>query len=146
MKFTLRRCKTVDSLGVRGVAGYLENEGDFHCLTLEGFLTLCPSGTYRLQRGFMETHKVYRAQLMSVPGHTGVFIHSGEKASDSRMCPLVGDRRPTPGTLAGGTAHHVADKLADLVGDNANCTIEILDIPETPNFAMNQICDGVDDG
>ena len=134
MTFTINRESEVDSLGVPGITGTLSTPDGFSCLTLEGKLTLCPTGTYKLIRGFMETHQVYRAELVDVPGHTGVFIHSGEKASDSRMCPLVGDSRPTPGTLAGGQLHHVADQIAMMVGEYPS-TLTIIDIPKEPEIA-----------
>lgn len=130
MKFTLQRIEEVDSLGVTGITGTLVNDFGFSCLTLENKLTLCPAGTYPLKYGFMWSHDSYRAELEQVPGHTGVFVHSGEKATDSHMCPLVGDHRPTHGTLGGGLVHHIADRIAQLVKDNPDSTIEILPIPE----------------
>jgi hypothetical protein len=128
MKFILQRDE-LDGDVVSYVTGTLTAPG-FSCLTLERLAVLCPAGVYRLERQLMVTHKVYRAKIVDVPGHSGVFIHSGNHAYESKMCPLVGDSRPTPDTLAGGTSHGIADKIASLVAEHVTCDIEILGAPK----------------
>lgn len=142
MKFTLHRAYRLDSIGVPAFAGYLDNDGDFYCLTLENVLLAIKAGTYPLHWGLMVSHGVHRAEITGVEGRSGLFIHSIENASQSLGCPGVGDSRGLGGTLHGGVAHGIAHKLADLVRDNPGSTIEILDVPEVPNVAMNIMADG----
>lgn len=130
--FELQRGPEVPSLGIIGIQGQISctvnGEQVFGCLTLENAETLCPLGKYRLKNAPMASHGgVIRAELQAVPGHAGIFLHSGEKASDSLGCPLCGDSRPFPGTLAGGIAHKIADRIAELVAaDPENSWITIL--------------------
>lgn len=131
-EFTLQRGDEVDSEGITGVQGTLtEPNAKFSCLTLENLAFLCLAGRYQLKPEPMVSHKnILRAELQDVKGHTGVFLHSGEKAADSKMCPLVGRIRPTPGTLAGGLSALVADKIARMVqADPNNSWLVIKDKP-----------------
>lgn len=119
-EFELLRGPVVDSEGIPGVQGQLNcsfnGEHVFGCLTLENQAALCPAGRYPLKVAPMVSHGgVIRAELQDVPDHEGVFLHSGEKAADSRMCPLCGDSRPTPGTLSGGLTHGIAETIAEFV-------------------------------
>lgn len=130
MKFTLQRLEKVDSLGTPGVTGTLSNGEGFDCLTLDNEALMVMPGTYLLVYGYMASHGVHRAELTGVEGRSGIFIHAISEAKESLGCPGVGDSRPTPGTLAGGIIHSIADKVAQLVKDNPGSTIEILPIQE----------------
>lgn len=126
VEFILQRGDEVDSEGVVGVQGTITSNVGFKCLTLENKAVLCPAGRYRLKTEPMVSHNnAKRAELQDVKGHTGVFIHSGAKAADSKMCPLVGKIRPTPGTLAGGLSSLIADKIARLVSSDVDSWLVI---------------------
>lgn len=130
MNFTLQRIEEVDSEGVTGVTGTLTGDIEpgeqFNCVTLEHKDVLLPAGTYPLIPGHMESHNADRAELQDIPGHSGVFIHSGNKAADSKMCPLVGGSRPTPGTITGGMP--IADHIFQMVkNDPAPSQITVID-------------------
>ena len=125
MKFTLQYLAPVDSEGTPGLQGELTADG-FHCLTLGRVDKLLAPGTYGLVPGHMASHNADRALVTGTEPHEGVFIHSGVKAADSLMCPLVGGSRPTPGTLTGGLP--IADHVFQLVKDNPGSTLEVVGI------------------
>lgn len=78
--------------------GELFIDGKFQCFTLEDVVrkekiqneTAIPAGTYRVVITWSPHFMTFLPLLVQVPGFTGVRIHSGNKASDTEGCILVG--------------------------------------------------------
>jgi hypothetical protein len=56
-------------------------------------ITAIPVGMYKLTLSMSNRFKKVLPELHSVPGYTGVRIHSGNTGQDSEGCILVGQRR-----------------------------------------------------
>lgn len=86
--------------------GELFVDGSFFCYTLEDQVrevdgeavstwkvkgeTAIPRGSYEVRLTMSPRFKKIMPQLLNVPGFTGVRIHSGNTASDTEGCILVG--------------------------------------------------------
>lgn len=55
-------------------------------------LSRIPVGTYKWRKALMASKKVPALAIDGVPDRTAIFIHSGNKATESRGCPMVGER------------------------------------------------------
>jgi len=53
-------------------------------------LTAIPKGIYFCDFRLMKSQNVYHYAINNVKGFTGVFIHSGNYAKDTKGCPLLG--------------------------------------------------------
>lgn len=53
-------------------------------------ITCIPAGTYDIELKLMITKNVKHYELLNVPGHSGIFIHSGNTVADTKGCILVG--------------------------------------------------------
>jgi hypothetical protein len=51
-----------------------------------------PAGVYVISMKMMISKNVEHYELSAVPGHTGIFIHSGNSTADTKGCILVGCR------------------------------------------------------
>jgi hypothetical protein len=102
MKLTLERIK----LGEEYTIGKLAVDGKFVCYTLEDKVreeigvpveqwkvmskTAIPKGTYQINITMSNRFKTKLPLLLSVPGFTGVRIHTGNSSKDTEGCILVG--------------------------------------------------------
>ena len=102
MKLTLERVKLGDDFTV----GKLSADGKFVCYTLEDKVreeigvpveqwkvmgqTAIPKGTYPVTITMSNRFKTQLPLLGSVPGFSGVRIHTGNSAKDTEGCILVG--------------------------------------------------------
>ena len=130
----IQRLDEVDSDGTAATEGNGTAPDGYTFLTLEPTALLTPPGRYPMRVLPMASHgPALRVELI-VPGHTGRFLHSINRASESLGCTGIGDFRPASGLLSGGIYHHVADKLAELVADvikaDGEAWCSILPIPE----------------
>lgn len=129
----IERLREVESAGA--TEGHGIGPDGFEFLTLERNAVMVAPGRYPLKIGVMAHHgNAIRAEIV-VPGRSGIFIHSGNRASESEGCPLVGSKSPAPGLLLGGLSDRVADKIAELVADvlkaDGEAWIVIKPIPES---------------
>lgn len=80
--------------------GKLSIDGKYFCDTLEDTVrapgvkipgkTAIPAGKYKIKLTESLRFKRLMPRLMDVPGFTGVLIHAGSTAEDTRGCILVG--------------------------------------------------------
>lgn len=133
-EFKLIRGPDIDSNGTPAVQGQLsEPSSGFGCLTLENKAVICPAGRFQLKNAPMVSHgNAIRAELQGVPGRSGIFVHSANEADQLEGCIGVGDSRPTPGALAGGLLHHVADRVAALVAADPAASFITIKNPGEP--------------
>lgn len=77
----------------KGTPGILLGYDDVpFCLTLEPVVPIIPEGIYDLKKTVSTRLKKLLPEILNVPGHSGVRIHSGNSISDTQGCILVGDR------------------------------------------------------
>ena len=89
--------------GVDYTIGKLYIDGKYFCDTLEDTVrapgvkipgkTAIPAGKYKIKLTESLRFGRLMPRLMDVPGFTGVLIHSGSTAEDTRGCILVGKNR-----------------------------------------------------
>ena len=103
MKITVER----DIIGEGWTSGKLYINDGFFCYTMEDQdrhleefqedkvdgQTAIPRGTYKLIIDFSQRFQRQLPRLLDVPGFTGVRIHTGNDASDTHGCILVGTGR-----------------------------------------------------
>lgn len=85
-------------LGEQGVFGVLRIGGHVECLTLEPpeadnepNRSCIPAGVYRCRR--RESRRFGSTwEVLDVPGRSDILFHTGNLATDSRGCVLVGER------------------------------------------------------
>lgn len=96
MILTLTRTKTFKDV----LIGELSVDGQWECFTLENRDLAIPLGTYKVEI-YDSPHAGHLLPILKdVPGRDSIEIHSGNKASDSKGCILVG-------------ANHTTDILTD---------------------------------
>lgn len=59
--------------------------------------TAIPRGRYKVERHWWARFGVTVPHILDVPGFDGVYIHGGNRASDSYGCPLLGAVRTSDG-------------------------------------------------
>jgi len=77
---------------------YFDNSTERVCYTLEDCLrdvkiqnsTCIPAGKYELVFSFSNRFHKFLPLLLNVPNFSGIRVHSGNKASDTEGCVLVG--------------------------------------------------------
>ncbi len=134
--------------------GSLYVEGAFECFTLEDLIrevpkvevvkwkipgeTAIPSGTYEVTVNLSTRFGRLMPQLLDVPGFAGVRIHSGNCASDTEGCILVGRRRGAATILDSRLAFNALfPKLQAAIARPEEIKIRIVN-PQL-NFPENQI-------
>jgi hypothetical protein len=81
--------------------GDLSIDGTFECYTLEDMvrprkvaaITAIPRGRYKVVITYSPRFKVQMPLLENVPGYAGIRIHTGNKASHTEGCLLVGQTK-----------------------------------------------------
>lgn len=76
-------------------------DGSFHSFTLEDAIrdqkvqgqTAIPSGTYEIVVGWSNRFQQPMPRLLNVPFYQGILIHSGNTASHTEGCVLVGKKK-----------------------------------------------------
>ena len=86
--------------------------------------TAIPYGKYKVNVTYSPTFKKNLPQIMNVPGFTGVRIHSGNTASDSQGCVLVGEKNG-PGTAVL-NSRKTMDTLMTMMKNDNDVELEIL--------------------
>ena len=110
--------------------GELTHLGELVCYTLEDEIrevlgepvanwkirgrTAIPAGDYRITMEHSPRFGPNTLTVNSVPGFTGVRIHSGNTAEDTEGCPLVG-MRVTDVSIVGGTSGPALRKIKAMV-------------------------------
>ena len=84
--------------------------------------TAIPYGKYKVRLSMSPKYKKILPEIMNVPGFTGVRIHSGNYASDSSGCLIVGKN-----TVKGGVTQSkvTMSKLMEKLKGKTNIEIEI---------------------
>ena len=107
MIITLKRifCKGTFTLGALQIQTESNNDfrtSKYFCDTLEPHAidwrreekvagkTAIPTGRYRVVMSYSKTYKRRMPYLLNVPHFTGIMIHTGNSADDTRGCILVG--------------------------------------------------------
>ena len=99
MQLTLKRQPSTGECTL----GELFLEGEHECFTLEDVVrdvkvageTAIPAGTYEIAVTYSNRFKRALPLLINVPGFEGIRIHSGNRASDTEGCILVGRTQGT---------------------------------------------------
>jgi len=97
MKLLLKRLHKTD----KSTIGELSIDGKFECYTLEDVerkekifgKTAIPKGTYQVVMTMSNRFKKMMPLLLNVEGFTGVRIHSGNDATQTEGCLLLGTTR-----------------------------------------------------
>jgi hypothetical protein len=110
--------------------------GDFCCFTLEDRVrplgvkvqdaTAIPAGRYRVVVNFSQRFQRRMPLLLDVPMFTGIRIHSGNTAADTRGCILVGEWR-APDWV--GESRHAFLRLFPLIEAAEDLWIAVTDDP-----------------
>jgi hypothetical protein len=110
--------------------------GDFSCFTLEDRVrepgikvqdkTAIPAGRYKVVVDFSQRFQRRMPLLLDVPMFTGIRIHSGNTAADTRGCILVGEWR-APDWL--GDSRKAFIKLFPLIEGAEDLWIAVTDEP-----------------
>lgn len=115
--------------------GDLSVNGEPYCFTLEDEVreikgvpvekwkilgeTAIPEGKYKLTWDYSEKFKRKMMSLNSVPGFSGIRVHSGNKIEDTEGCPLLGDgvqELMVEGiSIMGGTSRKAVERLEVMV-------------------------------
>lgn len=104
MKIIVKRKYFRDSytIGVLQVENPETGKFEYFCDTLEprridwtrekkvAGRTAIPEGCYRVDLSYSRTYKRQMPYLLNVPNFTGIMIHTGNSAKDTRGCILVG--------------------------------------------------------
>lgn len=86
-------------MGSEYTIGKLYIDGAYFCDTLEDTVrtgekvygkTAIPAGTYKVKMTWSPRFKRYLPELLNVPNFSGVRIHSGNTATDTEGCLLLG--------------------------------------------------------
>lgn len=85
--------------------------------------TAIPAGTYKVTVEYSPRFKRDLPRLHDVPHFVGILIHSGNTATDSAGCIIVGDNT-AKGTVTNSRA--TSDKLNGILAKEKDITIEIL--------------------
>lgn len=103
--------------------GNLLIDGAFFCRTIEDAVrtdgvkvageTAIPAGIYRVELTMSPKFKKVLPELVGVPNFSGVRIHSGTTAADSRGCVLVGEA--TDAEMSKGTIRNSRITLSRLM-------------------------------
>jgi hypothetical protein len=86
--------------------------------------TAIPYGTYKMRISYSPTFKKDLPEILAVKGFTGVRIHSGNTAADSKGCILVGEKNG-PGTAVI-NSRVTFNKLFDIIKDEKELELEII--------------------
>jgi len=132
MKLTLERLQ----LGADFTIGKLSINGEFECWTLEDVVrdsapkvfgkTAIPYGVYEVDITYSPRFDRFMPLLLAVPGFSGVRIHTGNYATDTEGCILVGlDRRPGMIGRSRDAFNLLLPKLQAAKDNNDLITIEI---------------------
>jgi hypothetical protein len=110
--------------------------GEFSCFTLEDRVrepgvkvqdkTAIPAGRYRVVVDFSQRFQRRMPLLLEVPMFTGIRIHSGNTAEDTRGCILVGEWR-APDWV--GDSRRAFGKLFPLIDGEGDVWILVQDLP-----------------
>ena len=110
--------------------------GDFSCFTLEDRVrpagvkvqdkTAIPAGVYKVIVDFSQRFQRRMPLLLEVPMFTGIRIHSGNTAADTRGCILVGEWR-SPDWV--GDSRKAFNKLFPLIETADDLWMTIVDEP-----------------
>lgn len=86
--------------GAEYTIGKLYIDGNYYCDTLEDVVrptgvkipgkTAIPAGKYKVKVTWSPRFKRYLPEILNVPGFSGVRIHSGNSATDTEGCLLLG--------------------------------------------------------
>jgi hypothetical protein len=120
----------------QSTSGTLSIDGKFECFTLEDPVrdkkiaakTAIPAGTYIVDITHSNRFKKKMPILLSVPGFTGIRIHSGNTAADTEGCILVGKQKSDDRISESRTAYNALfDKLEKAKTSGSKITILIVD-------------------
>lgn len=101
MKLTLKRIALKPSYTI----GHLYIDGKYFCDTIEDKVrdlskekkikgqTAIPYGTYEVTWSYSPRFKKFTPRLQNVPYFSGVLIHSGNTATDTEGCIIVGQNK-----------------------------------------------------
>ena len=139
MKLELWRDKSTDKC----THGNLYAGGSWVCHTLEDVVRLSPNGNnikekipgetaipageYPVTMYYWDKHNDYFPLLHDVPNFTGIFIHSGNVADDTKGCILVGMRKDEDSILDSLKALKIVMKKIKAALELGPVTVKIID-------------------
>jgi hypothetical protein len=86
--------------------------------------TAIPYGTYKMRISYSPTFKKNLPEILAVKGFSGVRIHSGNTASDSKGCILVGEKNGDGTSVI--NSRKTFERLFEVIKDEHELELEII--------------------